>query len=551
MNLIMTIVAKDVRRFRWMVALLVALTVVKFGLGWWLALGAAQNFDRWTKIGDVVKWLVVADVVLTWFLTGSLMMADPLAGPQAAWRTRPISLGRLVTAKVVAALLIAAGPGLVLGLPWWWASGLSFDDILKAAALGTLGSVAVIAPSLFIGALVDSMGRYVLWSIVGFAGAIVTPLATSTIADRLPDGSKWWGFGAVAVGFAVLGWVVRFGEELQRRVFRGMAGGTAVVVALAGWWLVTMAGRSTQQTWTEANAELARDVKLTWRDTTVVDALRKEKGSTVNTWLAVGGLPTGLAVDVSNAEHVWTWADGATVTREASGYTWSARWAREALRLPTEKSDAETVAWEAAQKKERDSKAKSASQLGSRPRGDEPTLLVTTRVAASVGEKLRSTTPGLTVKAQVRVVRPVEWLDVPLAAGARAAGDGRGVRVAEVAERTGRGAVVQIVDTRPLPWDFMSEFNQGRWRRPNYYAVDRESGRLANVSGDLSSSVWVGGVELQARSFELTGPRVIRDGKWTVVDPQWRQRTRLVLLRWDEMARVTREARTEAMVVAK
>jgi hypothetical protein len=49
----------------------------------------------------------------------------------------------------------------------------------------------------------------------------------------------------------------------------------------------------------------------------------------------------------------------------------------------------------------------------------------------------------------------------------------------------------------------------------------------------------------------VTGPRVIRDGKWTVVDQQWRQRARLVLLRWDEVARVTLEAKTEAMVVAK
>jgi hypothetical protein len=267
--------------------------------------------------------------------------------------------------------------------------------------------------------------------------------------------------------------------------------------------------------------------------------------------MAVEGLPTGLAVDVGNAEHVWTWADGAAVRKEASGFTSGARWAREALRLPAEKADGETVLWEAAQKKERDLKSKSPSQLARRSRGDEPTLLVTTRVAASVGEKLRTTPPSLTVKAQVRVVRPVEWLDVPLTAGVRAAGAGRGVRVTELTERVGFGATVQIVDTRPLPWDFMSEYNQGRWRRPNYYAVDREAGRLVNVSGDLSSSVWVAGVELQARSFQVTGPRVIRDGKWTVVDQQWRQRARLVLLRWDEVARVTREAKTAAMVVAK
>lgn len=551
MNLIWTIVAKDVRRLRWVVALLLAITAVKFGIGWWLSRGAAQNFETWNQMGQVLKWLAGAEVVLTWFLTGSLVMADPLVGPQATWRTRPISLGRLVTAKVVAALLIAGGPTLVLGVPWWWASGLGVADTLKAALLGVLGSVAVIAPSMFVAALVDSMGRFVLWSIVGFAGAVMTPLATAAIADRLPDGSQWWGFAAVAAVVAAGAWAVRFGDALQRRVFRGVVGGTAVVIALAGWWLVANSGAATRQTWKEANAELARDVKLTWRDTTVVDAVRKERGSTVNTWLAVEGLPAGLSVDVNTAEHEWIWSDGAAVKKDASGYTWGARWAREALRLPPEKDDAETVAWEAAQKKERDAKRTSTSQLGRRPKGDEPTVLLTTGVATSVGAKMRSATPSLTVKAQVRVVRPVEWLDVPLTAGARVAGDGRGVRVSELTERNEGGATVQIVDARPLPWNFMAEYNLGRWRRPNYYAIDREAGRLVSVSGDLSSSVWVAGVELQARSFQVTGPRVIRDGKWTVLDTQWRQRMRLVLLRWDEVAQVTREAKTEAMVVAK
>jgi hypothetical protein len=44
---------------------------------------------------------------------------------------------------------------------------------------------------------------------------------------------------------------------------------------------------------------------------------------------------------------------------------------------------------------------------------------------------------------------------------------------------------------------------------------------------------------------------VIRDGKWTVADAHWLQRMRLVLLRWDEVARVTREARTEQFMVSQ
>ena len=65
MNQIRAIMRKDGRRVKGWVALLLAVTVVKFGIGWWLVLGAAQGFDTWTKMGDVVKWLVVVEVVLT------------------------------------------------------------------------------------------------------------------------------------------------------------------------------------------------------------------------------------------------------------------------------------------------------------------------------------------------------------------------------------------------------------------------------------------------------------------------------------------------------
>jgi hypothetical protein len=58
-------------------------------------------------------------------------------------------------------------------------------------------------------------------------------------------------------------------------------------------------------------------------------------------------------------------------------------------------------------------------------------------------------------------------------------------------------------------------------------------------------------VELQAQTFSVTAPRVIRDGKWVLLDPSWAERMRLVLVRWDEVARVTREARTEKFVVTE
>ena len=92
MNQIMTMVGKDGRRIKWWVALFLAVTVVKFGIAWWLSLGAARVFQTWTQVSDVVKWLMVAEVVLTWLIAGALVLEDPLVGAGAAWRTRPISV---------------------------------------------------------------------------------------------------------------------------------------------------------------------------------------------------------------------------------------------------------------------------------------------------------------------------------------------------------------------------------------------------------------------------------------------------------------------------
>lgn len=545
MSLLLTIVGKDVRRLKWWGALLVAVTVAKFGIGWWLAWGPAQNFGIWQQMSRVLVGLVAGEVVLGWLLTGALVLEDPLVGPQAAWRTRPISLARLLTAKVAGALLWVAGPSLVLGLPWWWASGFGVGDGLLAAALGLGAAIAVIVPSFFIAVLVDSMGRYVLWSIAGYAGAISVPLATKAIADYFPSGDGRWAFGVVAALLAAIGWSVRFSDELQRRVFRGVASGTAAVVALAGWVVVTYGGAITKDGWKEANGEQAREIKLTWRESTVVDAVRREKGTTVSSWLRVDGVPAGMAVDVGTTEHAWTWAGGERIVGDGLGYPVGARWVREAFKLPVEKSDGE-----AARRKEQETKPKTPGQVGYRPSGrSEPTIFASAQVVRAAGEKLRAVPSSLVVRAQLRVVKPVQWLDVPMQAGARQAGDGRGVRVKDIATPGGGAVVVRIVDTRSWPAEIFSEYQMGRWRRPAYYGVDRERGRLSFASSDDSPSLWIAGVEVQARQFTFAEPQAIREGKGTASDAQWRERTRLVLLRWDEVARVTREAGTETFAV--
>lgn len=550
MNQIMTMVGKDGRRIKWWVALFLAVTVVKFGIAWWLSLGAARVFQTWTQVSDVVKWLMVAEVVLTWLIAGALVLEDPLVGAGAAWRTRPISVWRLLVAKVTGALLWLWGPSVVLGLPWWWASGLGGGDMLRAAALGLVTTVAVIAPSFFVASLVDSMGRFVLWSIPGYAGMVVVPLAVKTLAEKLPGGGGWGVYLGVVGLLAGVGYFLRLREGAAGRVFRGAAVAVIAVIAViavVGWRRVTVIN-GPKETWIESKVESASNVTISWRETRAVESGKREPQTSVNSWLNVEGVPAGMALDIARTRHEWTREGRATIVASGQGYASDVGRARRALKLPLEKSDPETVRWKEARQRDADAK-RTIPRPTSAPRSPlEPMIVAHTTVPPSVGAQLRSVPASYRVTAELRLVQPVEWANVPLRAEAAQRGDGHGLRVTAIT-RLSRGLRVEIVEARALPWDFLDEYNQGRWRRPAYYGLDRESERLVNFNGDRSTSIWIGGVELQAQTMVVSAPMVIREGTWTLLDTQWEERMRLVLLRWDEVARVTREARTEKFVV--
>jgi len=548
MNQILAMVGKDGRRVKGWVALFLAVNVVKFGIGWWLAFGPAQGFATWVRMGDVVKWLMVAEVVLTWLIAGALVLEDPLVGAGAAWRTRPISVWRLLVAKVLGALLWLWGPSVVLGLPWWWASGLGGGDMLRAAALGLATTAAVIAPSFFVASLVDSMGRYVLWSIPGYAGMVVAPLAVRTLVEKLPGGGGWGAYVGVVVLVGV-GYFFRWREGAAGRVFRGAALGILAAVGVAGWGTVSELN-SPQEKWSESNEEKARDVTISWRETRAVENGKREPQTSVNSWLNVEGVPAGMAFDVARTQHEWTREGRAAIAASGQGYASDLGRARSALKLPPEKSDPETVRWNEARQRVEEAK-RTLPRPPSAPRSSrEPMLVAYTTVPPSVGAQLRSVAATYRVTAELRLVQPVEWANVPLRAEAAQRGDGHGLRVTSIA-RQGDNVAVGIVATRALPWDFVNEYNHGRWRRPAYYALDRASERVERINWDLSPSVYLGGVELQAQTATVYPPKVIRNGQWTLLDSQWAERMRLVLVRWDEVARVTREARTEKFAVTE
>jgi hypothetical protein len=85
-----------------------------------------------------------------------------------------------------------------------------------------------------------------------------------------------------------------------------------------------------------------------------------------------------------------------------------------------------------------------------------------------------------------------------------------------------------------------------RWMVLDYdlVVVNRRTNTIGGLSrvGDMAKSgrMVIAGVALQWGLARVTNPRVIRDGKWTVADPDWTEHSNLVQLDATETTHVKR-----------
>jgi hypothetical protein len=555
MKLTLNIVRKDFLRLRWIVAGAWAVTALKFALGWWLMLGPVPEFSAWRELPKVVAVLVALEAIMAWLLTGMLVLEDPLVGTEPQWRTRPIAGARLLGAKLIGALAMLGVPVLVFGVPWWVFHGFGMRDMVPAAALGLALQVGVILPSMWVASVVNCLARFVVWSTVGVPMLMAIPLAMfAVLAQRMnQSGSVWWATGAAglttALG-AVVVWQYRCGRNARRFVATafvatalGAAGG-----GLAGWWLQSVG----LGLWEDRNATRVVGLRAAWKNTTVVDAVTaREPFARVVSHLVFQGQPADCTVDLGSAEHVWTWANGQLIRQK--GWGWASGAVRAGmLGLRPEELDDETQHWLEAQDKILSERLRRPAGLVRAVPEAAAALTASTGVAVqpSIAAKLRTEPSYYVMRTQLRISRAQSWFEVPRIAGEQQAANGYRLRIAETTEQ--RNSVsIRWVESHPAVNDFSIDANYG-WMRalrsPDYVGVDRETGRLVPIRGDISASVMVAGVLVQARSSEVVGPRVVRNGKWTVVDPEWARRMRIMLVGWEEVARITREVTIDSFI---
>lgn len=238
MNLAWHIAKKDMRRLAlptggWLVVLVAA--AIAFRVISPPAEGhAASAIDMWQKLamiwGRLLEWL---QIFIAGLLAGYLVIDDPLTDTNSFWLTRPISRGRLLAAKLMAAAVLFLAAPIALLLPVWLACGFGAGDIAAAGWQFVASHGGWILFALMAASLARSLPQFLFFSLViagGFAATSVIAASVWRDAPMAVYASREW---LVMTGVLPVMGVVLTHQFLTRRVARTwLLVGGALVAAL-------------------------------------------------------------------------------------------------------------------------------------------------------------------------------------------------------------------------------------------------------------------------------------------------------------------------------
>ncbi len=181
MNAAWHIARKDIRRLAWPVSgwlLLVGgsaagLSLLSMPVAAEPTPGARQAIVlpyAWMGgLSAFVTLAVVLQSLVAFVLAGFLVLQDPPTGTATFWSTRPISGGRLLRAKLLAAfLLLVLAPVIVL-TPIWLADGFALLEVGHAALEFMAWQLAIVGLGMGLAALTENLGGFLL---VAFGGGV-------------------------------------------------------------------------------------------------------------------------------------------------------------------------------------------------------------------------------------------------------------------------------------------------------------------------------------------------------------------------------------------
>jgi hypothetical protein len=237
MKLMLHIVAKDLRRIRWILVMWAAFLLLRTAAYASMTGFIGEPGVHWLQffnspVGSIA--LPAFDGLVVYLLVAAMVYEDSPTVRDAFWVTRPQAAACVFGAKVLAAGVVAVLIPTITHLPWWLRCGATFGTLpsLMGAVAVTLGAAALLA--VCVASLTDGFPRFVLWTIMGaaivftlmlvvrwigskfgvsshaiiypvwlisavFAAITLAPAAHQYLTRRLARSIGWLGFGVAAL----------------------------------------------------------------------------------------------------------------------------------------------------------------------------------------------------------------------------------------------------------------------------------------------------------------------------------------------------------------
>ncbi len=167
MNLTWHIVRKDLRRLVWpWTGWIVAIVAMH---GWMLdaasmpAPADSLRIVRWSsRLASVADVMALVQALVTALLTARLIQEDALCGTTAPWMTRPISILRLLRAKMITGAALFVVAPVAAGVPFWIGAGFSARELGFAILEMTVFQGLVVTAAVAIAAVTTDLGSFLL-----------------------------------------------------------------------------------------------------------------------------------------------------------------------------------------------------------------------------------------------------------------------------------------------------------------------------------------------------------------------------------------------------
>jgi hypothetical protein len=592
MKLIWLVIKKDITRERWALGLWALLFVGQVVLGVVARQSDGADADWVTQVQLGSVGLVWLQVIMGYILVARLVQADAIVGTTVFWLTRPISVARLLAAKALGALLLFGLLPVLLLLPWWLYCQFGWRDVLWTA-VDTLGwQLLVISPAFLVASLTDDLGRVLLWTLLLVIGSfswivLLTSSLETTLGTRFNSVGATVMFSRVWVAGVVLivgGIAIAAHQYLTRRIVR------SVVLVVLGLGLIAFIGKMWPWNCAKTIGQWHRPAVPTMvtgleRLTLTVEAASSADGAKRETKadrdkdpalivnVRARGLPDDTKIEAKGVAQVWSWSNDLNLRRVSDFWTENFQELSvlsRAFSLPPPQEDAETLQWEKARREKINARILAEGgqphrwpSLSATPRIEDRILLRGyVPLPNSFLAKMRTMPPAYRADFYCSLFQSEIVVNLPLKTGARDAGRSRTFRIQEFETdrmaKGGGGSKVTIVTTGPAVaraglWN--SAFMEPALRRsfdPDYFvSVNHTTGDVLWVgpANPGSRSALIGGVNIIWQPLSVRPRQVIRQGQWVELDPQWRDHTTLVFLDTREVARFTREIKTEKFEV--